>query len=83
LAANVGMSAEVVASAKAVRDRHESELMSIPGAVGSAIGASDQPGQPEIVVYVKKMTPEVKAAAPKDAEGTPVRIIETGEIVPY
>jgi hypothetical protein len=83
MAASVGMSAEVVASAKAVRDRHESELMSIPGAVGSGIGASDQPGQPEIVVYVKKMTPQVKAAAPKDAEGTPVKIIETGEIVAY
>jgi hypothetical protein len=83
LAASVGMSAEVVATAKAVRDRHESELMSIPGAVGSGIGASDQSGQPEIVVYVKKMTPQVKAAALKDAEGTPVKIIETGEIVAY
>jgi len=83
LAASVGMSAEVVATTKAIRDRHEDQLMSIPGAVGSAIGASDQPGQPEIVVYVKKMTPQVQAATPKDVEGTPVKIIGTGEIVAY
>jgi hypothetical protein len=83
LAASVGMSAEVVATTKAIRDRHEGQLMSIPGAVGSAIGASDQPGQPEIVVYVKKMTPQVQAATPKDVEGTPVKIIGTGEIVAY
>ena len=37
LAASIGVSKEVVASAKAVRDRHEDQLMSIPGAVGSAI----------------------------------------------
>lgn len=83
LAANIGMSQEVVASANAVRDRHEDQLMSIPGAVGSAIAAGVQPGQPAIVVYVTKMTPQVQAATPKDVEGTPVRVIETGEIVAY
>jgi hypothetical protein len=83
LAANIGMSKEVVASAKAVRDRHEDQLMSIPGAVGSGIAAGDQPGQPAIVVYVTKMTPQVKAAAPKDVEGTPVKVTESGEIVAY
>ena len=83
LAANVGMTKEVVASAKAVRDRHEDQLMSLPGAVGSGIAASDQAGQPAIVVYVKKITPQVTAAAPKDVEGTPVKLIESGEIVAY
>jgi hypothetical protein len=83
VAASVGMSADVVASAKAVRDRHDGQLMSVPGAVGSAIAAGDQPGKPAIVVYVTKMTPQVQAATPKDVEGTPVKIIETGEIVAY
>lgn len=83
LAASVGMSTEVVASAKAVRDRHESQLMSIPGAVGSGIAAGDQPGQPAIVVYVEKMTPQAEGAAPKDVEGLPVKLIESGEIVAY
>jgi len=55
--------------------------MSVPGAVGSAIAAGDQPGQPAIVIYVTKMTPQVQAATPKDVEGTPVKLIESGEIV--
>jgi hypothetical protein len=82
-AANVGLSKEVVASAKAVRDRHEDQLMNVPGAVGSAIGAGEQPGQPAIVVYVNKLTPQVTAAAPTNVEGTPVKLIETGDIVAY
>jgi hypothetical protein len=83
LAANVGISTEVVAAANAVRDRHEDQLMSVPGAVGSAIAAGDQLGQPAIVIYVTKMTPQVQAATPKDVEGTPVKLIESGEIVAY
>ena len=83
VAASIGMSKEVVASAKAVRDRHEDQLMSIPGAVGSAIAAGDEPGQPAIVVYVNRLTPQVTAAAPKDVEGTPVNLIESGEIIAY
>ncbi len=83
LAANVGLSKEVVASSAAVRDRHEDQLMSIPGAVGTAIGAGDQPGQPEIEVYVEKLTPKVQAGAPKEVEGIPVKLIESGEAVAY
>jgi hypothetical protein len=82
-AASIGMPKEVVDSATSVRDRHEDALMSIPGAVGTAIGASDQPGHPAIVVYLKKMTPEAQAAAPKTVEGMPVKLIESGEFVAY
>lgn len=83
LAGNVGMSKEVVDSATAVRDRHEDELMNIPGAVGTAIGMSDQPGKPAIEVYVKKMTPDAQAAAPKEVEGVPVKLIENGGFIAY
>ncbi|HEY9156837.1 MAG TPA: hypothetical protein VIO10_02710 [Candidatus Binatus sp.] len=83
LAANVGMSKEVVASAAAVRDRHEDQLMSIPGAVGTAIGIGDQPGQPAIEVYLDKLTPEAQAGAPKAVEGIAVKLIESGEAVAY
>jgi hypothetical protein len=82
-AAEVGVSKEVVASTKAVRDRHEDQLMSIPGAVGSGIAAGDQPGQAAIDVYVEKLTPQASAAAPRDVEGTPVNLIESGHIVAY
>jgi hypothetical protein len=82
-AANAGMSKEAVDSATAVRDRHEDELMSIPGAVGTAIGVSDQAGQPAIHVYLNKMTPEARAAAPETVEGVPVKLIESGGFVAY
>ena len=82
-ATDLGISKEVVASAKAIRDRHEDQLMGIPGAVGSAIGAGDQPGRATIQVYVDKLTPQASAAAPKDVEGMPVNLIETGGIVAY
>ena len=83
LAGNMGMSKEVADSAAAVRDRHEDELMKIPGAVGTAIGMSDQSGQPAIEVYVKKMTRQAQAAAPKEVEGVPVKLIENGGFVAY
>ena len=63
LAESMGMTTEIVASAKAVRDRHENQLMSLEGAIGTGIGASDQPGQAAIDVYVKKLSPEAQAAA--------------------
>ena len=82
-AGNGAMPKEVVDSATAVRDRHKDQLMSIPGVVGTGIGISDQPGQPEIEVYLKKLTPEAQAAAPKTVEGVPVKLIETGGVVAY
>jgi len=81
--ANSAMSKEAMDSATGVRDRHEDELMNIPGAVGTAIGIGDQPGQPAIVVYLKKMTPEAQYAAPKTVEGVPVKLIENGGFVAY
>jgi Peptidase family S64 len=82
-AGDLGLSNEAVASTTSVRDRHEDELMSIPGAVGTGIGAGDQAGQPAIVVYVKKLTPEAEAAAPKEVEGVPVKLIANGGFVAY
>jgi hypothetical protein len=77
------VSKDLVDSATAVRDRHEDELMKIPGAVGTAIGMSDRPGQPAIEVYIDKMTPEARAKAPKEVEGLPVKLIENGGFVAY
>jgi len=82
-AANAIVSPDLVNSATAVRDRHEDELMKIPGAVGTAIGVSDQPGHPAIEVYIDKMTPEAQASAPKEVEGLPVKLIENGGFVAY
>ena len=82
-AQSVGLSTEAVVSATAIRDRHEDSLMRVPGAVGTGIGAGDQPGQPAIHIFVEKLTPEAQAAASKEVEGMPVKVIETGAFVAY
>jgi hypothetical protein len=79
----LGLSTEVVESAKAIRDRHEDALMRVRGAVGTGIAAGDQAGQPTIELYVKKITPEAEAAAAQDVDGVPVKVVESGEFVAY
>jgi hypothetical protein len=81
--AEVGVSAEAVEAATAIRNRHKDELMRIPGAVGTGIGVGNRTGQAAIEVYVKKLTPQVESVAPSEVEGMPVKLIESGEIVPY
>jgi hypothetical protein len=83
VAENATVAKDLADSATAVRDRHEHDLMSIPGAVGTGIGASDKPGRPAIEVYLDKITPEAQAAAPKEVEGLPVKLIENGGFVAY
>ena len=79
----LGISTEVAAAAISVRDRHERDLMKIPGAVGTGIGIGDQPGQAVIEVYVDHLTPEAQAATPATADGVPVKLIETSPVVAY
>jgi len=57
--------------------------MSIQDAIGTGIGVNDGSGHPSLEVYVKKLTPEMQAAAPKDVDGIPVKLIESGEFVAY
>jgi hypothetical protein len=78
-AQDVGLTAEVVKSATAIRDQHEDSLMNIAGAIGTGIAASDQPGQAAIAVYLDKLTPQAQATAPKEIQGVPVKLIESGE----
>ncbi len=72
-----------VTAATLIRDAHVTELMKIPGAVGNGIGIGEDPRQPVLVVYVIKLSDEVRAATPTDIEGIPVHLVETGEIVSY
>src|SRR5574341_2369686 len=64
-----------------VMNAHVNELMALPGVVGVFIGALDN-GTPCIKVMVVKTTPELEKKIPKDLEGHPVLIVETGEIKP-
>ncbi len=63
-----------------VLNENTSELMSIPGVVGTGQGLCD--GKPCIQVYVIKKTPELNKKIPRIIEGFPVSIEETGEIKP-
>jgi len=60
--------------------RHTEHLMSIPGVVGT--GEGEQNGRPCIVVFVIEKTAEIERLIPKELEGYPVRIEESGEIGP-
>ena len=72
-----------MANAKAVKDRHDDEMMNIPGVVGTAVGNGDAPGQAAIEVYVKKDTAEIRKHVPPQVEGVPVIIRETGDLNAY
>ena len=61
-----------------VLKEHTEGLMSIPGVVGTAQGLCD--AKPCIKVYVTNKTPELDQKIPKNLEGYPVEIEETGEI---
>jgi hypothetical protein len=58
---------------------HTPELMALPGVTGTYQGALDD-GRPCITVMVVSSTPELEARIPRELEGYPVRIEETGEI---
>ncbi len=57
-------------------ERHETQIMSIPGVAGMGIGECDE--HPCIKVFVEVLTPELKDQIPKDLEGVKVDIEETG-----
>jgi hypothetical protein len=64
-----------------VLGEHSGKLMSIPGVVGTAEGLKD--GRPCVKVLVVQKTPEIEKKIPRELEGYPVEIVETGEIRAY
>jgi hypothetical protein len=62
----------------AIKERHESWLMSLPGVVGVGIGNCEE--KPCIKVYVKEKTPELERQVPKQLEGFEVNVEMTGPI---
>lgn len=64
-----------------VKEAHVKELMALPGVVGVYVGTLDEK-TPCIGVMVEHLTPELKKKIPKELEGYPVRIDETGVIRP-
>jgi hypothetical protein len=65
-------------SADEVMQRHEADLMSIPGVVGVGVGQCD--GKACIKVLVERETPELARTVPEELEGVRVDLEETGQI---
>jgi hypothetical protein len=78
-ASSAPQSKEVAAVAN-VKQRHEADLLALPGVLGAGVGLSPQ-GQLVIKVYVEKSTSKVRASIPSTLEAVPVQIEQTGPIV--
>ncbi len=63
-----------------VLERHQNELMAIPGVVGIAEGRCDS--VPCIKVFIARSTPEITGKIPHVLEGVPVSVEVTGEFKP-
>lgn len=61
-----------------VQQRHEQQLMAIPGV--TAIGIGEQHGQPVIVIMVNQRTEELNQKLPRQLEGFGVKVEVSGEL---
>ena len=66
----------------AVLDTHQDELMAIPGVVGVYVGLMSDDKTRCLKVMVAKRASELEQRVPKNLEGYPVVIEETGVIRP-
>jgi hypothetical protein len=78
------------ADVAAVQARHERELLRYPNVVGVATGTPTRRGKPTagpgLLVLVSRKVPERELAPeerlPREIEGVPVDVVETGPIEP-
>ena len=66
----------------AVLHDHDRELLAIPGVVGIYVGLLEDGRTPCLKVMVTRQTPQVAREVPKQLEGYPVVVEETGPIRP-
>ncbi|HEX4947627.1 MAG TPA: hypothetical protein VFZ34_13235 [Blastocatellia bacterium] len=64
-----------------VQQRHEQQLMNIPGV--TAIGIGEQNGQPVIVIMVSQRTEELMQKLPQQLDGYDVRVEVSGELTAF
>jgi hypothetical protein len=63
-----------------VMEKHQEELMGMPGVVGVSIGRSEATGEFIILVMVEEMTAALQEVLPKELDGFKVEPMVTGEI---
>jgi hypothetical protein len=68
-----------IEAVRAVKDRHEHELLKLDEVTATAIGRDDNSDGAAMLVFVKKDTPQVRAKIPTELEGVPVKVVESGE----
>ena len=74
---DAGANAQGLARAIEVQQRNAGRLLSVPGAVGHAVGLGNSP---VIKILVEEITPGAQGAAPQQLEGVPVVLEEVGRI---
>ncbi|MEW5684224.1 MAG: hypothetical protein AB1942_04830 [Pseudomonadota bacterium] len=62
--------------AEAAKDRAAPRLMAIDGVCG--VGVTESAGRPAIMIFVEGVTPELSRALPRQIEGHPVVVHDTG-----
>jgi hypothetical protein len=72
-----GANAQGLAHAIEVQERNAGRLMSVPGAVGHAVGVGNGP---VIKILVEEITPGAQGAAPHELDSIPVVLEEIGHI---
>lgn len=75
--------ARALETAKAVKQRHDEELTSVPDVIGTAVTVDKNSGKPVIQVYVRKTTPQVRSRIPAQIDGVPVILRKTSDIEAY
>jgi hypothetical protein len=79
-----GVAPDKVKKAQHTKRNVESQWYRMHGIVGTGLSRSEtDPSQPVIEVYVEKATPGLRRYLPQKLDGTPVRLVETGKVVPY
>jgi hypothetical protein len=68
---------------KVVQARHEEGILSIRGVRGIGIGANAAGQKPAFIVYVEKLGDRLRSRLPTSIEGTPVRLVESGDIIAH
>lgn len=58
-----------------IKKRYEERLLSLKGVTGIGVNGS-------VIIYVEKMTPQLRQFIPKTLDGIPVKVIETGVFRP-
>jgi hypothetical protein len=66
-----------LAAAIAAQRRNERALMSVPGAIGHAVGVGNSP---VLQTLVREITPGAQARAPRQLDGIPVVLEEVGDV---